>query len=334
MEAHHILVLLGIVGLIVLWVRFYLEECADTASINMLNRKYADTCAFEGQYVLRQNLNSLASFRNFNGNTAARRYIDSNWTLFETIQARNIQKNKDFDSYIKQAQMIREGCTGILAPLKKNLIDRKIHRKIDGYEIHVYYQYTSPAGRNHYSNVFVLSWPQILNYVEFKSPASHHKNYSFDRKADDKIWQEAREKYNIQLHTPIFNNEYSVELQRSAQSGFPINFHCYYACLTPDQVMSGNVKFDDFSGVYVFRNISLGKCYVGQAKSVPKRLRQHLSGRGNGDVYADWKYGSKFEIITYRIQDSPFASLDEMERYYIEAYNAYENGYNKTHGNN
>ena len=36
--------------------------------------------------------------------------------------------------------------------------------------------------------------------------------------------------------------------------------------------------------------------YVGQSTRVVGRLIQHLTGCGNGDVYADYKYGDDFEL--------------------------------------
>lgn len=73
--------------------------------------------------------------------------------------------------------------------------------------------------------------------------------------------------------------------------------------------------------------------YVGQAVKVFQRVNQHFQGRGNGDVYADYKYGDDFVIKMIALRDSGFASLDELERQTIQAYNAYYRGYNKTRGN-
>ena len=35
---------------------------------------------------------------------------------------------------------------------------------------------------------------------------------------------------------------------------------------------------------------------MGQGKAVLDRVNHHFSGRGNGDVYADYKYGDFFTI--------------------------------------
>ena len=73
--------------------------------------------------------------------------------------------------------------------------------------------------------------------------------------------------------------------------------------------------------------------YVGQAASVLWRINQHLTGHGNGDVYADYKYGDRFVITSIRLRGSGFASLNELERHAIAAYKADSDGYNKTRGN-
>lgn len=86
-----------------------------------------------------------------------------------------------------------------------------------------------------------------------------------------------------------------------------------------------------FSGVYVLKNLNQNKNYVGQSVDVIKRVSSHFSGRGNGDVYADYKYGNSFEIILIPFQQ-PYKSLNALEREMIRQFNA-DKGYNKTKGN-
>ena len=90
---------------------------------------------------------------------------------------------------------------------------------------------------------------------------------------------------------------------------------------------------EDFVGVYVLFNKSKQKYYVGQAKKVLSRINAHLTGHGNGDVYADYKYGDQFTIKAIALQNSGYRSLDELEKDTIAAYNAYNKGYNRTRGN-
>ena len=89
----------------------------------------------------------------------------------------------------------------------------------------------------------------------------------------------------------------------------------------------------DFTGIYVIHNKSKDMYYVGQSVRVVGRVRQHLTGHGNGDVYADYKYGDKFEINLVSLRESGYDSLDALERDTIEAYGAYTKGYNRTRGN-
>ena len=89
----------------------------------------------------------------------------------------------------------------------------------------------------------------------------------------------------------------------------------------------------DFTGIYVIHNKSKDMYYVGQSVRVVGRVRQHLTGHGNGDVYADYKYGDKFEINLVSLRESGYDSLDALERDTIKAYDAYTKGYNRTRGN-
>lgn len=88
---------------------------------------------------------------------------------------------------------------------------------------------------------------------------------------------------------------------------------------------------NSFNGVYVLINKKTGYHYVGQSVNVISRVSSHFSGRGNGDVYADYKYGCPFEIILIPLQE-PFDTLNELEREMIRYYRA-DKEYNKTKGN-
>jgi hypothetical protein len=36
--------------------------------------------------------------------------------------------------------------------------------------------------------------------------------------------------------------------------------------------------------------------YIGKSTNVFIRINSHFTGKGNGDIYADWKYGDSFKI--------------------------------------
>lgn len=89
----------------------------------------------------------------------------------------------------------------------------------------------------------------------------------------------------------------------------------------------------DFPGVYIIYNHTQDMYYVGQGKKVFQRVNNHFTGHGNGDVYADYKYGDDFTIKMIALEKSGFKTLNELERNTIMTYNAYSRGYNKTKGN-
>lgn len=109
--------------------------------------------------------------------------------------------------------------------------------------------------------------------------------------------------------------------------------------LTPEQFFKlrdgykGHLQDFDFMGCYVLRNLANGMCYVGQAKHVPQRVNAHFTGKGNGDVYADYRYGNPFEIRMVDVMATSYRRLDDLERDLIAAYDACGRGYNRTHGN-
>ncbi|MBQ7692945.1 MAG: GIY-YIG nuclease family protein [Oscillospiraceae bacterium] len=89
----------------------------------------------------------------------------------------------------------------------------------------------------------------------------------------------------------------------------------------------------NYPGVYILHNKTKDLYYVGQGTKVLNRVYAHFTGRGNGDVYADFKYGDNFTIRTIALENSGFSNLNDLERYCISYYNAYYKGYNKTRGN-
>ena len=68
--------------------------------------------------------------------------------------------------------------------------------------------------------------------------------------------------------------------------------------------------------------------YVGQSLTVYHRVRQHFTGHGNGDVYADIKYGKEAYVKLVFCEES---QLNDLEKKYIADYNATDS-YNNTKG--
>ena len=104
--------------------------------------------------------------------------------------------------------------------------------------------------------------------------------------------------------------------------------------ITPEQFFDLKKKIKgDIVGVYIIYNVDKKMYYVGQAKRLYFRVWQHMTGHGNGDVYADYKYGNRFIIRFVTLSESGCDDLDMLERNMIQYYNAFTTGYNKTIGN-
>ena len=93
----------------------------------------------------------------------------------------------------------------------------------------------------------------------------------------------------------------------------------------------------DQPGCYVILTNPVGKAngdaewdavYVGQSVNVCSRVRQHLTGHGNGDVYADVRAG---EYVEVRILPCAKWQMNDIECSLIAAFNA-TNSYNRTRG--
>ncbi len=91
---------------------------------------------------------------------------------------------------------------------------------------------------------------------------------------------------------------------------------------------------NEFAGVYIIYNETKDMYYVGQSKHVLARVNSHLTGHGNGDVYADYKYGDNIAITLIPLEGSGYGNLNTLEKDTIDLYDAYNKGYNRTRGNN
>jgi len=89
---------------------------------------------------------------------------------------------------------------------------------------------------------------------------------------------------------------------------------------------------ESIKGVYVIRNKTKNKYYVGQSQNIVLRVRKHLEGSGNGHLFADYKYGDLFSVILIRFNTNKYTSLSHQERAYIEIFDSFNRGYNKTRG--
>ena len=93
--------------------------------------------------------------------------------------------------------------------------------------------------------------------------------------------------------------------------------------ITPSEFfLQKSVMSGDSVGVYVILNQTKSKYYVGQAKRLYFRVNQHFTGHGNGDVYADYKYGDQFLIKLITLRESGYDDLDKLERDMIQQYHA------------
>lgn len=104
------------------------------------------------------------------------------------------------------------------------------------------------------------------------------------------------------------------------------------------------VRYRDYKhipGIYKWENKINHKCYIGQAIDINKRLASHFSAirnnKYNNPLYkAIKKYGiDNFDVTIVEVlgvSTDLKQRLDEREKYYIQYFDSYKNGYNQTFG--
>lgn len=137
-------------------------------------------------------------------------------------------------------------------------------------------------------------------FKNLKNKNKRHKKYKKSSNIDESLWQW----YSVQ------------EFRRKTKKGY--------------------TQYD-FNGVYVIHDLDFDMYYVGQSVNVIKRLRGHFNGQsskgGADDLNEALINGHNMEIALLRLKNSSFRDLDDMEAYFIDYFDAYYHGYNRTRGN-
>lgn len=107
----------------------------------------------------------------------------------------------------------------------------------------------------------------------------------------------------------------------------------------PLQGLRKSLNADKKTGIYMIRNKSNGKAYIGQALDIGDRWTQHVkTGLGIGSTsYMTNKFYMALnkgpEGFTYEVlEECPKEKLNERERYWIDFYNSISYGYNTSIG--
>lgn len=87
-------------------------------------------------------------------------------------------------------------------------------------------------------------------------------------------------------------------------------------------------------GIYKITDKSNGKVYVGQSSNIKRRRREHFEWNKNSDQYIDILIRERgSENFTFEVlEECSKEELTSRERYYIEVYDSFYSGYNKTKG--
>ena len=137
-------------------------------------------------------------------------------------------------------------------------------------------------------------------------------------------------------------DEFIVEIQDEVRGGDFIDAEEFLASWimggSPGHSGFAGFKYADEPGCYVIlvfdHEVEDGdwddydEVYVGQSVNMCQRVRNHLTGSGNGDVYADMRSGKHVYVQFNPCEEE---ELNDLEKALIIAYNA-TGSYNRTSG--
>lgn len=78
----------------------------------------------------------------------------------------------------------------------------------------------------------------------------------------------------------------------------------------------------EITGIFIVHNATKDLYYVGQSAKAIDRAAIQFLGRGNCEVYADYKYGDSFNVRIIPLSGSCYESLNELKRAAIQALEA------------
>lgn len=82
------------------------------------------------------------------------------------------------------------------------------------------------------------------------------------------------------------------------------------------------IQLGEVTGVFIVHNVTKDLYYVGQSAKAIDRAALQFLGRGNCDVYADFRYGDSFDVRIVPLSESCVESLTELKRSVIQALEA------------
>ena len=103
----------------------------------------------------------------------------------------------------------------------------------------------------------------------------------------------------------------------------------------PNDNLAKMCILNDPAGIYILKDLTNEKRYVGQGKKVFTRAMQHFEKQAKDEVSKAYKSGHSFVIerVITGYKDNGNLCLNKLEADLIEYYDSYNNGYNKTKGN-
>jgi len=154
--------------------------------------------------------------------------------------------------------------------------------------------------------------------MPFVNNLIQYDEYLVDRYIDDMVDMSKYIDTNFVLEVPVV----ITKLTHHLLSDF-INHHLH------KEFMLGKEDLNK-SGVYVIKNLTDGRFYVGQSIHVYDRIMQHFSGSDYKDMNAELYSGGQVFAVNFIYCESK--DLNRLEREYIKKYDAVENGYNGNYG--
>lgn len=82
------------------------------------------------------------------------------------------------------------------------------------------------------------------------------------------------------------------------------------------------IQQGEVTGIFIVHNATKDLYYIGQSAKAIDRAALQFLGRGNFDVYADFKYGDAFNVRIVPLSTSGYESLNELKRTAIKALEA------------
>lgn len=155
--------------------------------------------------------------------------------------------------------------------------------------------------------------------------------------------QQQKEYYTLQLDDKSLHDIHILKsVEENLYDPRPLRMTIWTSCYSKkvNDLCSRVFGTTTKTGIYKITYLPTNQCYIGQAKDLKERIREHckagftqIDTPANNKLYALMKKADISDFTFELVQECPADQLNQKQKFYIDLYSAYNYGLNSNRGN-